>query len=324
MSITAHIGWQPDDHYKTHFERKLQDAVHITYGNEPPEHANYDILIKGRPTEDDINASDKLKAVIVPFAGIPDVTSTLMEQNPHITLHNLHHNAIPTAEMALGLLMAVARGIVPAHNRFVKHDWSSRHQPNASFLLSGKTALILGYGTIGEHLGTILRAMGMTVIGTRRRYPDEARNIYPAEVTTNLLPQADVLIVALPATPETTDLLGARELGLLPKGAILINIGRAAVINQNALYGALRRKHLFGAGLDVWYNYPKSQEERKNTPPADLPFHELDNVVMSPHRAGDGGNDEIEFLRFNALAQAINAAANDEPIPHQVDLSLGY
>lgn len=324
MSIVAHMSWQPEDHLKTYFEDNLQDNVHVTYSKEPPENANYDILIKGRPTQEDIDTSDNLKAVIVPFAGIPDVTSTLIAQHPHIALHNLHHNAIPTAEMALGLLLSVARGIIPAHNRFVNHDWSARHQPNASFLLSGKTALILGYGTIGEHLGTVLKAMGMKVIGTRRRYPDETQGIYPAEITTSLLQQANVLIVALPATPETTDLLGARELGLLPKGAILINIGRAAVVNQNALYGALKRKHLFGAGLDVWYNYPKSQEARHNTPPADLPFHELDNVVMSPHRAGDGGNDEIELLRFNALAKALNSAANDEPIPHRVDLELGY
>jgi phosphoglycerate dehydrogenase-like enzyme len=74
--------------------------------------------------------------------------------------------------------------------------------------------------------------------------------------------------------------------------------------------------------MDVWYNYPSDEESRTNTPPADYPFHELDNVVMSPHRGG--GTRDTEVLRMDALALALNAAARGEPIPNKIDLKAGY
>jgi len=94
------------------------------------------------------------------------------------------------------------------------------------------------------------------------------------------------------------------------------------ISNPGALYFALRTGQLRAAGLDVWYNYPASLEERESTPPADFPFHDLDNVVMSPHRGG--GSDQTEVLRMTHLAACLNAAARGEPIPNQVDLVAGY
>jgi phosphoglycerate dehydrogenase-like enzyme len=77
-----------------------------------------------------------------------------------------------------------------------------------------------------------------------------------------------------------------------------------------------------GAGLDVWYNYPKEVEDRKSTFPADFPFQDLDNLVLSPHRGGLVR--ETDHLRFSFLAESLNAAARGEKIPNRVDLKLGY
>ncbi|MFN2168962.1 MAG: hydroxyacid dehydrogenase, partial [Anaerolineae bacterium] len=76
------------------------------------------------------------------------------------------------------------------------------------------------------------------------------------------------------------------------------------------------------AGLDVWYRYPEDKAARSNTPPAAYPFHELDNVVMSPHRAGHTA--EAETLHLEHLARLLNAAARGEPLPNPVDLEAGY
>ncbi|MCA9915697.1 MAG: hydroxyacid dehydrogenase, partial [Anaerolineae bacterium] len=302
---------------------QLHESVHLTVDHRP-DPANHAVLIAGRPTREQLESSPNLQMLLIPFAGLPVETRVLMRDYPQIAVHNLHHNAVPTAEMALALLMSAARRLIPSDQRFRQHDWTPRYEPYPSRLLHGKTALILGYGAVGQHLGAILRVMGMTVLGIRRRASDAASGIYTLDALHDLLPRADVLIVALPGTESTEGLLGEREIRLLPQQSILVNIGRAAIVDQQALYDALRDGHLFGAGLDVWYNYPPDEASRVHTPPAGLPFHELDNVVLSPHRGGGGGNAEIEVLRMDALATMLNSAARGEPLPNRVDLAAGY
>ena len=170
-------------------------------------------------------------------------------------------------------------------------------------------------------------ALGMRVIAIRR-HPERPTNLgYPAtiyspESLTELLPLADAILIALPGTPETHGLLGAAEIALLPRGAVLVNVGRGPIVDQHALFQALKKRRLRAAGLDVWYRYPSSEAERENTSPADEPFHELENVVLSPHRAD--GSSETEVLRMGHLAELLNAIARNESLPDPVDLAAGY
>ena len=98
--------------------------------------------------------------------------------------------------------------------------------------------------------------------------------------------------------------------------------GRGGIVEEAALYGALRDHKLAAAGIDVWYRYPKNEAERRTTAPSQYPFHELANVVMSPHRGGD--SMETEKLRMTHLAILLNAAAQGKAIPNQVDVAKGY
>jgi phosphoglycerate dehydrogenase-like enzyme len=201
----------------------------------------------------------------------------------------LHHNALPVAEMALTLLLSAAKRVVPLDQALRRGDWRPRYERwDTGLLLQGKTVLILGYGAIGQHVGRFCQALGMRVLATRRQ-PDSDHDgvaeIYPTSALHELLPQSQAVIVCLPKTPETTGYLGAAELALLPDGAVVVNIGRGEVIDEGALYEALQNGRI-SAGLDVWYNYPDSEAARAQTPPANYPLHELDNVVFSPHRAG--------------------------------------
>ena len=109
---------------------------------------------------------------------------------------------------------------------------------------------------------------------------------------------------------------------MLPPDCVLVNIGRGEIIEQAALYQSLRTGKLGSAGLDVWYNYPKKEETRANTMPGDFPFHELNNLVMSPHRGGLV--KETEHLRMTALAKVLSLAASNHEIPNRVDLIAGY
>jgi phosphoglycerate dehydrogenase-like enzyme len=166
----------------------------------------------------------------------------------------------------------------------------------------------------------------MQVIGVRRRAPEVATEsgveLHGVDALPDLLPRADVLHCVLPGTPHTTGLIGAREFALLPARAIVVNVGRGEVIDEEALFNALRDRRIRAAGIDVWYNYPHSQEERSNTLPSRFPFHELDNVVLSPHRAG--WLSAAEDKRLTMLAELLNAAAAGQPMPSKVDKELGY
>jgi phosphoglycerate dehydrogenase-like enzyme len=313
----------------------------LTAGPELPVPAAYHILVAGRPQRDELTASPNLQALIVPWAGIPESTRQLMYGFPAVAVHNLHHNALPVAEHALALLLAAAKFLVPMDRALRRADWRPRYEPNPSLLLEGKTALVLGYGAIGRKVAALCRGLGMDVIAIRRqgsaghrpqdtagphalagRQPLAEHRTAPIQDLHRLLPQADALLICLPYTDETSGLIGDRELALLPAGAVLVNIGRGPIVEEAALYHALRDGSLYAAGLDVWYQYPPDTDARALTPPSTYPFHELPNVVMSPHRAG--GSTQTEGLRAAHLARLLNAAARGEPMPNRVDLDAGY
>ena len=301
----------------------LDPEIAIATGTDFPDPADYQMLIAGRPTAEQIEASPNLHTLLIPWAGLPEATSALMVTYPHIAVHNLHHNAVTTAETALTLMMAAAKHLIPIERSFRAHDWRPRYQPNPALTLAGKTALILGYGHVGRHIGRVCAALGMRILAIRAHPVDSPiAEVHPAEDLHQLLPKANILFITLPLTNETRGLIGEEEIRLLPEKAVVINVGRGPVLDQYALYNALKDGHLHSAGLDVWYNYPPDEESRANTPPADVPFHELDNIVMSPHRGG--GSIEIEVRRMQYLAHFLNLAAAGEALPNQIDLERGY
>ena len=305
-------------------DRLLAPGIHLTTGDDPSSAPAGDLLVGANPSPAWL-ASPTLRAVIVPWAGVPEKTVASLRDYPHIALHNLHYNAQQTAEMAVALLFAAAKFIVPYDQKLRLNDWTPRYEPARAFLLHGKTALILGYGSIGQNIGRMLKGIGMTVIGTvrsgvlQRPFADE---IHPQSALPTLLTRADFLIIALPLTDETRGLIGASELSHLPEDAILINIGRGPIVDEHALYDALTSGKLAAAGLDVWWNYPKDEESRAHTPPANVPLRELENVVLSPHRGGQVRERDESWA--TALAEMINVFVRGEEMPNRVNLELGY
>jgi phosphoglycerate dehydrogenase-like enzyme len=328
--IHVHLLEEFDAEAVAGLRRQLDPRLRLTAGADLPDAADIDILIAGRPTAAQLAACINLRALVVPWAGVPDTTQDLLRRYPQVSVHNLHHNAAATAEMAVALMLAAAKFLVPIDQRLRADDWSPRYAPSRSIGLRGKTALIVGYGQIGRRVGRVCRALEMTVLAIRRHPTPSGRGeteAIPAEVYTprdlsDLLPRAHVLIITAPLTPETKGLIGERELALLPRGSILVNVGRGAIVDEAALYFALKSGQLAAAGLDVWYLYPTDEASRAHTPPSRYPFHELDNVVMSPHRGGDEAGIDAE--RMAQLADLLNAAARGESLPNRVDVLAGY
>ena len=304
----------------------LEDQIEIFFDDTnlekiPPFH----ILVEGKPTLEQIQYSQNLETLIIPYAGLASETRNILLNFPHIHVHNLHHNAIATAEYAVALLLTIAKQIIPFDTALRINNWLPRYQPNPSIMLHGKLALILGFGHIGQHIAKILQGFGMQIMAIRNSHDKSLLvEVHSIDALKSLLPRADVLFISLPLTPDTKNLLDAEEFALLRSHVIVINIGRAEIINQFALYNALRERKIAAAGLDVWYRYPQDESLRKNTPPADYPFNKLDNIVLSPHRAGGLNSEEIEKLRITHLADLLNKALHDEPLPNRVDVIKGY
>ena len=326
MPLYAYFPNPPNGEFVDRLHERLDDGIRVAYGKKLPDPDDYDVLVSGRPSSEYLQASKNIKSLVIPYAGVPENTRSIMGSYPQITVHNLHHNAAPTAEMALTLLLAAAKSVVVADRELRSGSWMSRYGECGGMLLDGRTLLLLGYGAVGRRVARSARALGMKVVAIRRGGPlsfsDHPDEIHGPEDLEMLLPRANIVLCTLPDTEETRNMIGAPELAMLPRGAILVNVGRGPVVNEEALYMALKSGRLSAAGLDVWYRYPKSEEDRDNTWPCNLPFHELDNVVMSPHRGGI--TDLTDTLRAAHLASLLNAAANGEPMPNKVNLGRGY
>jgi phosphoglycerate dehydrogenase-like enzyme len=328
MALIVHFYQTRFSDHQDFFESLLDPEIRFNQNKSIPTQAAFEILVHPTPTAEWLEASPNLRAVVVPWAGIPEKTRNVMRNYPNISLHNLHHNNFNTAELGFALLLAAAKHVLPMDHALRNDDWGPRYQPTKAILLRGKTALILGFGEIGQALANYCLGMGMRVIATKRN-PDQSDHqwdqnvtVHPPDDLDHLLPSADVLLIALPLTDETENLIDKKQIALMPKGSILINIGRGTIVNQYAFYEALKNGHLRAGGSDVWYNYPDADHDRSSTPSADVPFGELDNFVLSPHRGGMV--EGVEKQRAEALAMLLNAANRGDEIPNKVDLNLGY
>lgn len=223
-------------------------------------------------------------------------------------------HAGPLAEFAMfGLLILVkdAAGLAAAK---AARQWPERREPVGE--LAGRTVLVLGLGGIGRRVAELAGAFGMRVLGVKRN-PDGplpgVEEVHPTSALAKLLPEADAVVVTLPGTRETAGLLDAEALDLLPRGALVVNVGRGTVIDEDALVERLGSGQLGGAALDVFQTEPL---------PAESPLWALDNVLLSPHAAAlsAGENDRlVELFRDNLRRDLAG-----EPLRNRIDTSVFY
>lgn len=147
--------------------------------------------------------------------------------------------------------------------------------------LRGRAVGVVGLGKVGQEVARLCRAVGLRVLGVKRTEGPSAESLNCDELYTQrdlhqVLPKCDFLVLICPHTPETEGMMGEREFALLPPGAVLINIGRGALVREEALIAALRSGHLGGAALDVMAEEPPASEN---------PLWEMPNVLITAHSA---------------------------------------
>ncbi|MBD3163402.1 MAG: hydroxyacid dehydrogenase [Candidatus Eisenbacteria bacterium] len=288
-----------------------------------PERARgVEVLIAGLVPRRFLEAADRLHTLVIPYAGVPRRTRSLLADFPALRVLNSHFNADDAAEHAWALLLAAAKRVVASDALLRRADWSARYgEPSRS--LNGGTLLVVGYGAIGRRVARYARAFGMRVLAVNRSGGSDpgVDRLEPVERLDDLLPEADAVVVALPDTPRTERIFSGDSLARMKRGALLVNVGRGSAVDETALYAALEEGRLGAAGIDTWWRYPTSRDEARTTPPSGRPFHRLPNVVMTPHRASHV--EERERKRMRSLNEILRAIAAGKP-PRPVDRKEWY
>ena len=291
------------------------DFIHTDEKNAPTVLTEVDVLVTLVFTAEMAVSAKRLRLIQVPGAGIDRIDRSRVP--PAASLANVHGHEVGIAEYVMGAMIALGRdfGRVDAALRGGRWEsqWAPGVPPPAPWPeLAGRTLGIVGYGGIGQALAHRARAFDMRICAIRRNVGPSAEEdlalLGSLDVLDEVLRRSDYVAIALPLTEETRGLIGEGQLGLMKTTGILVNVGRAQVIDENALYDALAARRIRGAALDVWYRYPVDSGPMH---PSHRPFHELPNVLMTPHLAG--WTDGMLEARATLIAANIERTARGEP-----------
>ena len=237
-----------------------------------------DIIFASRLPVDVLKRSPRLKWVQVMAAGVDRHLDKEMVNSPVILTNVSGIHAVPIAEYILCTMLMFVKQM-PSYYQFKQEKKWIRYD---SKVLRGKTLGVVGLGHIGYELARLAKCFGMKVIATRRSATEHSKSRYVDKLILrqrlpDLLSESDFVALTLPSTPETTHLIGEKELRLMKQTSFIINIGRGNIIDEEALIRALQEHWIAGAGLDVFTREPLPQDSH---------LWDLPNVIITPHIAG--------------------------------------
>lgn len=277
--------------------------------------ADVDVLVTLAFTREMGAAARRLRLVQVPGAGLDRIDLGALPAGARLA--NVYGHETGIAEYVIGAMLALTREFGRLDAALRRGQWKSQWAVGAAPPpvwpeLAGKRLGILGYGRIGQAVACRALAFDMEVTAIRRDTtrpdPHGVVAVRGTDALDDVVARSDYLALTLPLTPETRGLLGERQLRSMKPTAILVNVSRAQIIDEDALYRVLAERRIGGAALDVWYRYPAGSGP---TLPANQPFHELPNVLATPHVSG--WTDGMLQARAAVIAENIRRIARGEP-----------
>jgi len=282
---------------------------------------------KEKPSADQMARTEALMAYVVPPGLLPAMPKLRWAQamtagvEGWITLPDLPANLVLTCargthresmpENIIGALFYVAKPYAAAVENQKRGKWvQSVAQP-----LTGKTLGILGLGAISQEVARLAVALGLRVIGTKRR-PEPMANVaevLPPDRTPEVLAQADFLLLLLPATAETDNFIYAERLAMMKPGAWLLNFGRGHLIKDDDLVAAVKAKKIAGAMLDVFRQEPL---------PAEHPFWTTEGIIVLPHIGGP--HPQRDRIVARLFVENLGRFLDGKPLREVVDRKAGY
>ncbi|MBI1396824.1 MAG: hypothetical protein GC151_12645 [Betaproteobacteria bacterium] len=267
----------------------------------------------------DYPPSRTLRLIHLPGAGLDGIEfSSVPEQ---ATVCNAFEHEIGIAEYVLAAMLEWLIGMRRLDASFRAGSWRGsylcgpRHGD-----LSGATLAILGYGRIGREVAKRAHAFGVRVVAASRTPGpgDEwCEGVRPMNALREVVSDADFVLVTLPLDDSTRGIVDAATLAAMKPDAVIINVGRGATVDEDALFEALLKRSIGGAVIDTWYRYPAQQDAGTSTVrPSRHPFHELDNLIMTPHACA--WTHALAERRCRIIASNLDRLARGEPLVNVV------
>ncbi|UAL28907.1 phosphoglycerate dehydrogenase [Nocardioides rotundus] len=279
-----------------------------------PAIADVDAILVRSATKVDaeaLAAAKRLQVIARAGVGLDNVDVKAATQSGVMVVNAPTSNIVSAAELAVALMLAAARNISPAHAALKNGEW--KRSKYTGIELYEKTVGIVGLGRIGVLVAQRLSAFGMEVIAYDP-YVQAGRaaqmGVRLVDLDT-LLAESDFMSVHLPKTPETLGLIGTEELAKAKPNLVLVNAARGGIVDEDALYAALKEGRIAGAGLDVFASEPCT----------DSPLFELENVVATPHLGAS--TDEAQEKAGIAVARSVRLALGGELVPDAVNVQGG-
>ena len=260
----------------------------------------------------DMPPAPRLKLLHLPGAGTDEI---IFEAVPAAaTICNVYEHEIGISEYVIAAMLQWVIRLDELQNNLRRGRWQG------SYLfgpvhgeLFGKTLGIVGYGRIGTEVARRARSFGMRVIACGRTVgpgDDVVESVQSMDALDSLLAESDFLLVSLPLSKDTRGIIGERQLAAMKPTAVIINVARGALIDEQALYSACKNHRIGGAIIDTWYHYPAKVTDICE--PSRFAFCELDNVIVTPHASA--WTDQLAPRRNRVIAENLDRLARNEPL----------
>ena len=315
--------------HERYLRQSLPADVEWVFANGAEETALHDLL-----SESDVyvgfqlseamgHAARNLRLLQVSGTGTDEIDFASLRGD--VVVANTFNHERSIAEWVVMAMLALGRQLIPSDRHLRMGVWDSIFQDPAQQLyptLRGKTMCLVGFGHIGREIAHLARPFEMNVLAVKRRLDAGLAALHglsfigSLDDLPRLLEEADYLVLALPVEPKTRGLIGRRELEMMKPSAYLLNVARAGLVDEDALYDALAGRRIAGAALDVWYRYPREKDGTGQALPGNRHFQLLDNVIMTPHSSGN--TEETYRLRAVDVAQNIKRFLASEPLVNVV------
>lgn len=289
-----------------------------------------EVLFGGFFSEGLLSHAKKLKFAQIPWTGVDNLDFDLLRRH-NLVVCNSHSNSEVVAEHAVAMMMDAAKKLSYHDKEMRQGNWN-RLLPNTqnkvspfSKKITGSKIGIIGFGAIGQHIMNMLQGFNCNfyVFTKSGVVAEEYKNKVKVWQINDFLKKAkelDFVFVAIPLTKETHGMIDNHFFNAMSEQSILINISRGQVLNPEHLFHALINKQIGVAAIDAWYNYP-SPSNPTVYPSLEFTFHELDNIILSPHRAGysDSG-----FPHLDDAIENLNRSAMGVPLKNIISLNNTY
>jgi phosphoglycerate dehydrogenase-like enzyme len=273
--------------------------------------------VVGGLTREQFLAAKKLKWMQITSAGVEQYLSVPEIKNSQVTMTNMKIvQGVEIADHALALLLALTRRLDVAMKDRESQTWRTLADYGPPLEMRDKTAVVIGVGGIGTQIAIRAKAFGMTVIGVDPKdipyAPYLDRTTWPDRLD-SVLPEADVVFISAPHTPETEKMIKAQQFAKMKKGVIFIAVSRGKIYDIDALVAALKSGHVAAAGVDVVDPEPL---------PKGHPLWTAGRVIITPHIAGRSDGEGPRY--FDIYKDNLIRFAKGEPLRHTVDKQKGY